>query len=113
MNQLVFSKIFEEDLDSCYSYIKDKLEAPMAAENLMNELYYKLNYIKENPNSRLFVHDKYLSLLGIRSINVKNYTVFYNIEDNGDVKNVNLITFMYSKRDWKNIIKAMKIKKKI
>jgi septation ring formation regulator EzrA len=46
---LVFSKIIDEDIDSCYNYINDKLEAPMAAENLMKELYEKLNQIKENP----------------------------------------------------------------
>jgi len=30
---LAFSKIIDEDIDSCYNYINDKLEAPMAAEN--------------------------------------------------------------------------------
>ena len=55
---LAFSKIIDEDIDSCYNYINDKLEAPMAAENLMKELYEKLNQIKENPFSRPLVHDK-------------------------------------------------------
>ena len=38
MYNLTFSKTIEEDIDLCYNYIKDKLEAPMAAENLMEEL---------------------------------------------------------------------------
>jgi len=38
MYNLAFSKTIEEDIDLCYNYIKDKLEAPMAAENLMEEL---------------------------------------------------------------------------
>ena len=48
MYTLVFSKVFEEDIDSCYSYIKDNLEAPMAAENLMTELYEKMNKLSKS-----------------------------------------------------------------
>jgi toxin ParE1/3/4 len=103
MYNLSFSKIIDEDIDSCYNYIKDKLDAPMAAENLMKELYEKLNQIKENPYSRPLVHDKLLASLGIRSIKVKNYLLFYNVEEENN--NLNVITFMYSKRDWINIVK--------
>ena len=45
MNRLVFSKKLEEDIDSCYNYIKDVLEAPMAAENLMDEYIKGDKYI--------------------------------------------------------------------
>jgi addiction module RelE/StbE family toxin len=103
MFNLSFSKIIDADIDSCYSYIKDKLEAPMAAENLMEELYEKINHIKENPYSRPLVHDELLASLGIRSIKVKNYLLFYSVEE----KNINVITFMYNKRDWANIIKEI------
>jgi len=103
MYNLSFSKIIDEDIDSCYNYIKDKLDAPMAAENLMKELYEKINKIKENPYSRPLVHDKLLASLGIRSIKVKKYLLFYNVEEEN--KNLNVITFMYSKRDWVNIVK--------
>ena len=105
MYNLSFSKIIDEDIDSCYNYIKDKLDAPMAAENLMKELYEKLNYIKENPFFRPLVHDKLLASLGIRLIKVKNYLLFYNVEEENS--NINIITFMYNKRDWVNIVKEI------
>ena len=108
MFELVFSNNFEEEIDSCYDYIKDILEAPMAAESLMKELYEKLNYLKEKPYSRPLVQDEFLSSLGIRSVKVKNYLVFYYIEENAKdrtSKFVNLISFMYNKRDWMNILK--------
>ena len=110
MYELVFSKTIEEDIDLCYSYIRDNLEAPMAAEKLMKELYEKLNYVKEKPYSRPFVHDEFLSSLGIRSIKVKNYLVFYYVEDSESRKTVNLVSFMYNKRDWINILKEIEIK---
>ena len=105
MYNLVFSKIIDEDIDSCYNYIKEKLESPMAAENLMKELYEKINYIIEKPYFRPLVHDKFLASFGIRSIKVKNYLLFYDVEE--DENNVNIITFMYNKRDWINIIKEI------
>jgi plasmid stabilization system protein ParE len=106
MYNLLFSKIIDDDIDSCYFYIKDTLEAPVAAENLMKELYKKLDYIKEKPYSRPLVYDKLLASLGIRSIKVNNYLLFYSIEDE---ENINIITFMYGKRDWINILKDMSL----
>ena len=73
-------------------------------------IYEKLSYIKEKPFSRPFVHDDFLSSLGIRSIKVKNYIVFYYVEEDKNKKCVNLVSFMYSKRDWINILKEMDIK---
>jgi hypothetical protein len=103
MFNLKKKKIIDGDIESCYNYIKDTLEAPIAAENLMEELYEKLNYIKENPYSRPLVHDELLASLGIRSIKVKNYLLFYSVEEINN--NINVITFIYNKRDWANIIK--------
>jgi len=108
--ELVFSKTMEEDIDSCYSYIRDNLESPMAAEKLMEELYVKLNYIKKKPYSRPIVNDEFLSSLGIRSIGVKNYLVFYYVEDNDSGRTINFVSFMYNKRDWINILKEIEIK---
>jgi plasmid stabilization system protein ParE len=103
MYRLRFSKLFKEDVDSSYNYIKNKLEAPMAAENLIKETLEKLNRIRENPHIRPLVQDKYLASLGYRSINVKNYTVFYII--GGDNKYINIIRFLYKKRNWINFLK--------
>jgi plasmid stabilization system protein ParE len=107
MYRLRFSKLYKEDVDSSYNYIKDKLEAPMAAENLIKEILEKLNKIKENPNIRSLVQDKYLASLGYRSINVKNYTIFYIIS--GDNKYINIIRFLYGRRNWINILKEKTI----
>ena len=49
MYKPIFSKIFYNDVDRCHKYIKETLEAPMAAENLKNELLEKIEYIKEKP----------------------------------------------------------------
>ena len=43
MYDFIFSKIMDADIDSNYTYVKEILEAPKAAENLYNELYEKIN----------------------------------------------------------------------
>lgn len=102
MYKLVSSKLFDTDIDSVYDYIKDNLEAPMAAENLMKELKQKLKYLNENPFARPLVQDEFLASMKIRSIKVKNYVIYYSINDDKNV--INLFRFLYNKRDWKNIL---------
>jgi len=98
-----FSKLYDNDVDSSYNYIKDKLQAPKAADTLIIEILEKLKRIKENPKIRPLVRDEYLSNLGYRLINVKNYMIFYIIDD--DNKHIKVIRFLYCKRDWINILK--------
>jgi plasmid stabilization system protein ParE len=105
--RLRFSILYDEDVDSSYNYIKDKLEAPMAADNLIKEILEKLNKLKENPNIRSFVQDKYLASLGYRSINVKNYILFYIIDN--DKNEIKVIRFLYKRRNWINILKEKTI----
>jgi plasmid stabilization system protein ParE len=103
MYTLVFSKLVGSDIDSSYTYIKEVLEAPWAAENLIVELIAKLQYIKETPFARPLVQEAYLASLRIRSIRVKNHVIYYNIHEN--TKTIQVIRFLYNKRDWMHILK--------
>ena len=103
MYRLKISKLYKGDTYSSYNYIKNKLEAPMAADNLKKEIKEKINKIKENPNIRPLVQDKYLASLGFRSITVKNYIIFYIIWD--DNKHIKIVRFLHSRRNWINILK--------
>jgi len=101
--KLKISKLYKEDIFSSYKYIKYKLEAPLAASNLKKEIKEKMNKIKENPQVRPLVQDKYLASLGYRLINVKNYMLFYIIGE--DDRHLKIIRFLYNKRNWMNILK--------
>ena len=107
MYRLRFSKLFKKDVDSSYNYIKNKLEAPMAADNLIKEIVESLNKIKENPNARPLVQDNYLASLGYRSKNIKNYVIFYIIGN--DNRHIKIIRFLYNKRNWMNLLKEKTI----
>jgi len=102
MFTLIFSDDVNNDIISAIHYIKNELEAPMAAKNHYEELEKVYLKLEKNPYRRPLVQDKYLAMKGYRSINVKNYVLFYRIvEDNNTVL---LIRFMYSQRDWVSIL---------
>ena len=103
MYSIRFSKLYDNDVDTSYNYIKDNLQAPKAANNLIIEILEKLNKIKENPKIRPLVRDEYLANIGYRLINVKNFMIFYIIDD--DNKLIKIIRFLYARRDWINILK--------
>ena len=102
MFYLSFTDEVINDISSARRYIRKKLEAPMASKRLAIELektYFKL---EENPYRRPLVQNKFLAMKGYRSINVKNYKLFYIIieEDN----TVLLVRFMHSRMDWVNVL---------
>ena len=104
MFDYTFTKIVELDIDQSYTYIKDTLEAPSAAENLFSELYGKINEILGNPYKRALVQDKYLASLGIRSINIKNYVLYYTIDEKQNL--INFLRFLHQLRDRITILKG-------
>jgi len=104
LDNLIISRAYKEDTISAYNYIKNALNAPMAAQKLKNEVKQKLMYISKNPTHRPLVRDKYLASLGYRLISVKNYLIFYIIGDDDDSR-IKIIRFLYGKRDWINILK--------
>ena len=103
MYNLIISKLYKEDTLSAYNYIKNVLNAPVAAKNLKNEVKDKLVYISKNPTHRPLIYDKHLASLGYRLISVKNFMIFYIIDDEN--KHIKIIRFLYGKRDWINILK--------
>jgi len=133
LDNLIISKLYKEDTLSTYNYIKNVLNAPVAAKNLIKEVKEKLIHISKNPTHRPLVHDKYLASLGYRLISVKNYLIFYIIEPqprpqgegsplepqprpqgegsplNDDNIRIKIVRFLYCKRDWINILKEKTI----
>jgi plasmid stabilization system protein ParE len=106
-----FSPFIPEDIEEIHKYIKETLGNLKAADRLINGLLEKIEYIKKNPYARPLVNDKYLAYLGLRSIRINNYSIFYVIKENDDAKkrHIKILRFMYSRRDWINILKDISL----
>lgn len=85
------------------NYISVELNAPKASENLFYEIDRKRKLIEENPLLFPLVRDPYLSKKGFRWIGVKNYMMFYRVNELEKIITIN--RFLYGHRDWMNILK--------
>jgi plasmid stabilization system protein ParE len=102
MYKLNFSKKFKEDVTQTVNYIKHTLQAPVASERLKAEIKNSYKIIKETPFIYPVVPDDYLASLGFRFTMVKNYMLFYIVEE----KQIKIIRFLYGHRDWMNILNS-------
>jgi len=92
----------EEDILATVRYIANTLKNPVAANNLLDEIERHEKILEDTPNIYPFVNDVYLSDKGLKYVIIKNYLMFYTIDE--DNKIVNIIRFLYKRRDWKNIL---------
>ena len=104
MYLLNITDIAEEDILNTVKYIADVLKAPTAANNLLDEIERYEEILENTPNIYPFVPDEYLAQMGLKFTMIKNYILFYTI--NEDEKMVTVIRFLYGRRDWKNILRA-------
>jgi plasmid stabilization system protein ParE len=104
MYKLDFARHFQEDVKSTINYIKNTLQAPVAAERLKDEIRKTYKNIKQNPFMYPVVPNDDLASMGYRFIMIKNYMLFYIVEEN----QINIIRFLYGRRNWINILKETK-----
>jgi plasmid stabilization system protein ParE len=104
MYKLNFSKIFHDDVSTAVTYIKNTLQAPLAAEKLKSEVKKAYKSIRESPLIYPLLHDEYLAFLGFRFIMVKNYMLFFIVEP--ELERIHIVRFLFGRRDWKNILRG-------
>ena len=88
------------------NYIESELVSPIANENLIDTLVKKLELLKERPYAWSLVKNDQLATKGFRSIQIRNYTVFYVIDE--EHQKIVLARFLHGSRDWSNILKKDK-----
>ena len=72
----------EEDIDEALGYLITIKHNPTAAANLLEEIEAKKKTITDFPLKYQTIDDPLLDFLGIRSMPVKSYYIFYMIEGN-------------------------------
>jgi toxin ParE1/3/4 len=106
MYKVIRSEQFRQDMVASVDYIVGKLEAPRAAHNLVSEVKAQSDKLAENPLRRPLVQDAYLAARGYRCVAIKNYNLFYTVDEDKQI--VNLVRFMYCHRDWQELLSAEK-----
>ncbi|MBS4961040.1 MAG: type II toxin-antitoxin system RelE/ParE family toxin [Clostridiales bacterium] len=96
------SEIAQEDLKGIFDYITDILYAPKAAKELLEEMKKSILSLETMPERQPVVSDEYLSLKGIRKLEVRNYIVFYTV--NTQHQTVNILRILFMRREWKGLL---------
>ena len=94
--------IAERDILSAVKYIAGILNSPAAANNLLDEIERHEVILESTPKMYPLVYDECLAARGLRFVMIKKYILFYTV--NEDEKQVNVVRFLHSRRNWKNIL---------
>lgn len=98
--KIKYLPLFYNDLDKITDYIMYQLNNEIAANNLVNELEKEIETRSYNPD----YYEKYRSTRKRQytyyKIHIKNYTIFYTIQDN--VMEVRRI--LYSRRNFDKLV---------
>ena len=96
--RVYLSEPAENDLKDIVRYIASHLSAPVSALGMVELLEAAMAGLSEMPHHCPLVADGRLSQMGYRKLIVKNYVVFFFIDENTRVVDVERI--LYSRRDW-------------
>ena len=92
----------EVDMDEIGFYIARTLHAPESAEKLLDEIDRNILSLEQMPKRFALVSDERLASLGIRVIPVKNYLIFYFVDDNAIT--VTIARVLYNRRNWAQLL---------
>jgi len=104
---LNITDIAEEDILSTVRYIANVLKNPVAANNLLDEIEKHEKTLEDTPGIYPSVHDEHLAEKGLKYVKIKNFLLFFTVDKKNKI--INIIRFLYGRRDWKNILKNSEI----
>ena len=93
----------ERDIEEAADYIEYVLKNPQAADALLDAIDEVLPSLQENPQRISIVSEPVLRTWEIRFIRIKNYLVFFRVDDEN--ASVVIVRFLYAKRNWWTILK--------
>jgi len=92
----------ENDLRDIARYISFQLNEPSTAISMIGIIKDSIAKLEENPFIYQLVRNEHLSALGYRLFGIKNYIVFYIINEKN--KTVDIDRILHSRRDWQILL---------
>ncbi|MCL2512821.1 MAG: type II toxin-antitoxin system RelE/ParE family toxin [Oscillospiraceae bacterium] len=92
----------KNDLKSIVSYIKNNLLEPAIAEKYSKLIKERIKSLEYSPEKFALIDTEIVKHTGFRKLVIKNYIVFYRV--NNDRKIVNVERILYGGMDWQNML---------
>ena len=83
-------------------YISKELLEPDTARRVISRSADAISTLENMPLRAALINDARLAQMGIRSIIVDQYNVFYIVSEG--IKTITIIRVLYSRRDWQNLV---------
>mgnify|MGYP001639401189 CR=1 FL=1 len=103
--KIKLTKQATEHLQIIRDYISIELKAPDAAKNMLKILKKKIFSLETMPQRIKCVNEKPWHDLGFRKVKVKNYYIYFWIDENKRTIQINAI--IYIKRDKNNLLEQL------
>lgn len=99
---LKFTPKAGEDLEQIYIYISEKLFAEISARNLLENIEQSIMRLRDFPYSCSIVSDEHLKSRDYRKLIIKNYIVFYLVDD--AKKQVVVMRIVYGSQNYQQFL---------
>ena len=100
--KVFISKPAENDMLDIVQYISSILDAPVTASKMLDNIINAVDSLNKMPYGYQLVDDERLSSLGYRKMPVKNYFIFFTIDEKN--RRVIIERILYARRDWKHFL---------
>ena len=102
MYNITASQDAHDDADEIVNYIAFVLNNPPAANSFLTDLENCYITLANNPLIYTLCDDENLKLKGYRKVAIKNYLVFYRVDE--VAQTVFIVRIIYSGRDYVNML---------
>jgi toxin ParE1/3/4 len=92
----------EKDILAIVEYILHESNCTETTQKILNTLNKQIKSLDTMPKRFALVADERLAQKGFRLMPVKNYIIFYVVEEQS--KTVNIVSVLHNKRDWINLL---------
>ena len=92
----------QQDMRDIARYISAELGAPTSAQGIIDILADSMYNLENNTKRHALVRDDRLAAKGYRVLPIKNYHIFYKVEE--ETRIVDVVRILYSRRDWVSLL---------
>lgn len=100
--KVVISAPAEKDLQAIVSYISSQLSVSITALQMVDAFEEAMVTLAEMPHRYELVHDESLASMGYRKLLIKNYIVFFVVDERSNTVEIHRI--LYARRDWMRLL---------
>ena len=92
----------DNDIRDTIRYISTQLLEPATALEMLDTFQMEIKTLSTFPHRCPLVNDERLARLGYRILQVKNYLVFFSINEKDNIVDIERI--LYQRRNWKHLL---------